>query len=542
MPINTATGFDYKGPEPNFNRDLFDTIEDMKNFPESNLPELFLASCKETGKFYSFNKNNIVIEETGKWRECGNDKILKNISYAQKTVNEVGTVSLLKQPYSFTAIKTETSGTGTDTTLNETLVLKDDITNFDYIEILLTPNGEHRKRVAQITRCRVNTIVFNNTNTINISDGSIIIIPFNIEANAAGSFGEMHFSINAWFMDSKTLYISKFKNPSDNGYWVNFEITDIIGVKDKTIIIDPVEYVNSSNGIEDTPVGHIISYMGNTAPKHYLVCDGSEYNISDYPNLVQHFITEFGSVNHFGGDGVNTFAVPDLRGEFLRGTGTNSHQSGCNGATVGEHQDGSDVVGGYFGSTSGQLYVGEYMYHTNMNTKSDNWIPNTGDSNVFNRDFAYSSSYPYTIGKGTSRPTNTSVLYCIKYEPTYFMKNTYSANNVYYKDEHVIGRWINGKPLYRRVIETTTPNANASIRIIASLDTDCDIIKVDGTFFNTTTKAKGSVNFAIGQYYISTWSGNNNDPYNVYCITSGYTSMQCTLIIEYTRLSDPECM
>ena len=37
----------------------------------------------------------------------------------------------------------------------------------------------------------------------------------------------------------------------------------------------------------------------------------------------------------------------------------------------------------------------------------------------------------------TSRPTNTSVLYCIKYEPTYFMKNTYSSDSVNYTDEEI---------------------------------------------------------------------------------------------------------
>ena len=80
----------------------------------------------------------------------------------------------------------------------------------------------------------------------------------------------------------------------------------------RTITIDPVEYVNSESGIEDTPVGEIIRTIGNKTPKHYLMCDGTEYNISEYPYLAQHFKNEFGSYNYFGGDGINTFAVPDL--------------------------------------------------------------------------------------------------------------------------------------------------------------------------------------------------------------------------------------
>lgn len=78
----------------------------------------------------------------------------------------------------------------------------------------------------------------------------------------------------------------------------------------RQIVIDPLEHVNTTQGIEDTPVGHIISHIGNIVLKHYLACDGNEYNISDYPYLAQHIEDSFGIVNYFGGDGINTFAVP----------------------------------------------------------------------------------------------------------------------------------------------------------------------------------------------------------------------------------------
>ena len=39
------------------------------------------------------------------------------------------------------------------------------------------------------------------------------------------------------------------------------------------------------------------------------------------------------------GDGVTTFKVPNLLGEFLRGTGTNSYTNQGSGANVGVHQD-----------------------------------------------------------------------------------------------------------------------------------------------------------------------------------------------------------
>jgi microcystin-dependent protein len=105
------------------------------------------------------------------------------------------------------------------------------------------------------------------------------------------------------------LYVSEIKvSDTIRCYYTSLTVQEI----GRQIIIDPIEHINKAQGIEDAPVGHIISHMGNNAPAHYLICDGTEYTIEDYPDLAQHFIDEFGSVNCFGGDGVTTFAVPNI--------------------------------------------------------------------------------------------------------------------------------------------------------------------------------------------------------------------------------------
>ena len=225
--------------------------------------------------------------------------------------------------------------------------------------------------------------------------------------------------------------------PTDFGYFIAEEIG-------RAITIDPLEYANSESGIEDTPVGHVIHYMGNNAPKHYLICDGTEYNIIDYPYLVQHFTNEFGSSNYFGGDGTTTFAVPDLRGEFLRGSGTNSHTNQGSGSNVGVHQDGTEHI--YFGvntntqefwtdtitprkeSPTTQMGIGKMDSVLKLTTQGST----KGFRTSLNTWNGATNQSHYT-----SRPTNTSVLYCIKYEPTYFMKYTYSADSVNYTDEEI---------------------------------------------------------------------------------------------------------
>lgn len=193
-------------------------------------------------------------------------------------------------------------------------------------------------------------------------------------------------------------------------------------------VVDPVKYIDNSDGLQDSPVGNIISYMGNNTPKHYLDCDGTVYNVGDYPELEAHFITEFGAIDYFGGNAAqNTWAVPDLRGEFLRGTGENSHETTRptgdtgtykqgSGENVGVHQDATETPSVYsYGNGIGTM--------NGTNRSSANGYPSKVDS-VAVREAYYSTVQatwtPQTSnpagGVYTARPTNTSVKYCIKCE------------------------------------------------------------------------------------------------------------------------------
>lgn len=221
----------------------------------------------------------------------------------------------------------------------------------------------------------------------------------------------------------------------------------------KAYVDGSVDKFESQSDVEGTPVGHILTHMGTKAPKHYLICDGSIYNVGQYPYLEQHFVEDFGSVNFFGGDGVTTFAVPDLRGEFLRGTGTAIRDSGS-GAEVGEHQDGTKNP--YIGSS---IEVGGASIWTQTGNKDVGTVvlsPENIDMVIGggNNDQRYWEQTGKTAsGAGymhyTSRPTNTSVLYCIKYEPTYAIK-TPEVNYSY--EERRIGTWVDGKPLYEKTV------------------------------------------------------------------------------------------
>ena len=190
-------------------------------------------------------------------------------------------------------------------------------------------------------------------------------------------------------------------------------------------VIDPIEHTNKTNGIEDTPVGHIIAHMGTVAPTHYLICDGTEYNITDYPYLAQHIEDNFGSINYFGGDGETTFAVPDLRERFLKGVvetenvGVNEEAGLPNiTGTIGQH--------GVNSGTTIQNLSGAF-YTTTTLSKYRTGTDKTGANSVGNIYINASRSSAIYGKSSTVTPANTSVLYCIKYEPTYYMQNIYTG-------------------------------------------------------------------------------------------------------------------
>lgn len=160
-----------------------------------------------------------------------------------------------------------------------------------------------------------------------------------------------------------------------------------------------------------TPVGSILPYMGNTAPINYLICDGEEYNITDYKKLADFIKENFGSYNYFGGNGTTTFAVPDLRGEFLRGSGTNSHENQGSGASVGEHQDGTELPSLYSNLANSKIWVGVFSNGTSKSITNGDYVHQVNG-------YGGAISASYNTGNVpiyfTSRPTNTSVNYIIK--------------------------------------------------------------------------------------------------------------------------------
>ena len=93
-------------------------------------------------------------------------------------------------------------------------------------------------------------------------------------------------------------------------------------------------------------VGEIRQFGGNFAPQGWLFCNGATLPIAQYDVLFNLIGTTY------GGDGVNTFKIPDLQGRFPIHYGTQS-SSGY-----------SYVIGQLGGNESITLLAGQLPVHT----------------------------------------------------------------------------------------------------------------------------------------------------------------------------------
>jgi microcystin-dependent protein len=144
------------------------------------------------------------------------------------------------------------------------------------------------------------------------------------------------------------------------------------------------------------PAGAVMSFAMNAAPTGWLACNGAAVSRSTYSALFSAVSTTYGT-----GDGSTTFNLPDLRGYFVRGSGTNS--DGTSAGTFGAKQ--ADAL--------------KTHTHTVANGKNVNTLEpafgSSGFNQVWNGFTTATTSGPSTGTSTETRPANIALLYCIKF-------------------------------------------------------------------------------------------------------------------------------
>jgi microcystin-dependent protein len=159
----------------------------------------------------------------------------------------------------------------------------------------------------------------------------------------------------------------------------------------------------------------IPAWVSNCTVPPYLLCDGSVYNYSTYPALAN----RLGGT--FGGNGVTTFGVPDLRGRVpLAYDGTGSRitaaVSGITGTSIGSSADNQGIT-----LSVGQLPTGIQCAGTNNIA-----VYPSGNSGLY-AAVSNGSILPYSLYPGSVSGSAIGVVY--SNNANWSGTNTFSANN-----------------------------------------------------------------------------------------------------------------
>lgn len=154
-------------------------------------------------------------------------------------------------------------------------------------------------------------------------------------------------------------------------------------------------------------VGFVLPYYGETAPPGTLACDGSEISREAYSELFEVLGTKAGA-----GDGVSTFNLPDLRGQFVRGIGGSAAELGV------KQEDAIRNITGQFAATStGTLAVnnaqGAFTCEQPVLTQGGYNAASVLNIGTGLYWFASSNVVPTAA---ENRPVNVALLWCIIYE------------------------------------------------------------------------------------------------------------------------------
>jgi len=151
------------------------------------------------------------------------------------------------------------------------------------------------------------------------------------------------------------------------------------------------------------PAGAVQAFAMNSAPAGWLAANGSAVSRSTYAALFSAIGTTYGA-----GDGSTTFALPDLRGIFVRGSGSqtisgityNKTFAATEGDAFQAHKHGITgnsfyyVGSGSLGAGGGTAFPSQTLAVTDATVSGANGTPRTASE---------------------TRPANIALLYCIKH-------------------------------------------------------------------------------------------------------------------------------
>lgn len=173
---------------------------------------------------------------------------------------------------------------------------------------------------------------------------------------------------------------------------------------------------------------------------------------------------------------------------------------------------------------------------------------------------AYSSSSTYAVGdyciyENTLYKCTTAIATAENWNSAHWTAVTVTdeikENNEYSTEERRIGTWIDGKPLYRKVIQTTTPTVTANgtsawqqvvmQNVKFGRVTDCQMLSnvANGTLLSPITRSTlaAGLNQFISVSFVNNTS-NNTGVFQIESSSTTYNNRTVYAVIEYTKTTD----
>jgi len=154
------------------------------------------------------------------------------------------------------------------------------------------------------------------------------------------------------------------------------------------------------------PIGSIIAYSGNSenisGSTKWKICDGSQLDREEYKELFDSI-----EVNWGAGNSKNTFNLPDLRGQFLRGVNMGSKNDPDAKSRT------SKFIAGNEGDNVGSFQKDQYRSHKHESNASkgvgSNWRGGENKGKIQSGPAQFEAS-----GGSETRPKNAYVYWIIK--------------------------------------------------------------------------------------------------------------------------------
>lgn len=327
------------------------------------------------------------------------------------------------------------------------------------------------------------------------------------------------------------------------------EHQDLTDYAKKEYVDEKIENIEVSGG-EVLPIGTMLPYAStNNIPTNWRICDGSEVSRTTYAELFNIIGTAYGE-----GDGETTFNLPDKRGRVSVG--------------LDEEQEEFNTIGKKGGESEVTLTIDEMPKHSHsytfdqvaynkqagtngLATNSGTYV-NASIIGATGGDKPHNNLQPYEVDVWIIKVSNdTGILEIRNANVIDDLTSTSSTDALsanmgrelnekienidvleeYSTEETKIGTWIDGKPIYRRVVEFTFSSTQNAWNLVVS-QTFTSLLKCCGFFKDTTV----FMNFPVtnGNEILAVYGNGTTGVYEKHNYSypngkSGY------LIIEYTK-------